>query len=126
MRRTRSYLIGCTASALALAAGLAPASAWACARPSAGSSGRRTVATAPCSTALLSAVTAGRRGGAWAVGQVFAAGAPAPLIEHWNGRAWHRVAVPRGLVRPGVLSGADLDGIVLGRQAAALVALSDT
>ncbi len=83
----------------------------------------------PCqagSTALLSAVTAGRRGGAWAVGQVFAAGAPAPLIEHWNGRAWHRVALRRGLVRPGVLSGADLDGIVLGRQAAALVALPDT
>ena len=27
-------------------------------------------------------------------GQVFAAGAPAPLVEHWDGRAWHRVALP--------------------------------
>ena len=33
-------------------------------------------------------------------GQVFAA--PAPLVEHWDGRAWHRVALPRGLVKPGV------------------------
>ena len=112
MRRTRSYLIGCTAGALALAAGLAPASAWASGggparpaglSPSAGSSGWRTVATVPAgSTALLSAVTAGRPGGAWAVGQVFAAGAPAPLVEHWDGRDWRRVAVPRGVVRPGV------------------------
>jgi hypothetical protein len=27
--------------------------------------------------------------------------APAPLVEHWDGRAWHRVALPRGLVKPG-------------------------
>ena len=54
------------------------------------------------SSTLLTAITADRPGDAWAVGQVFAAGAPAPLVEHWNGAAWRRVALPRGLVKPGV------------------------
>ena len=90
--------------------GLAPALAFGAtpARPagparSAGPGGWRTVATVPAgSSTLLTAITADRPGDAWAVGQVFAAGAPAPLVEHWNGAAWRRVALPRGLVKPGV------------------------
>jgi hypothetical protein len=118
VRRTRSYLIGCAAGALALAVGLPPALAFGAAPPhpatpprpagpvgqarSAGPGEWRTVATVPAgNSALLTAITADGPGGAWAVGQVFAAGAPAPLVEHWNGAAWRRTALPGGLIKPG-------------------------
>lgn len=104
MRRSRAYLTGLTAGALALAVGLVPA--WASGtRPPrvTAPSGWRTVTTVPAGTStLLTTIATDGPGDAWAVGQVFAAGAPVPLVERWNGTAWHRVILPRHLIKPGL------------------------
>lgn len=51
-----------------------------------------------CGDDSLSGITASGADNAWAIGQPSSGGATCGAdVEHWNGRDWRRVAVPRGL-----------------------------
>jgi hypothetical protein len=96
-RAGAATISGLTAAALALAA-VPPAQA-------AVIPGWRIVSThhfgGPSDVTILSTVVSTGRNDAWAFGgtESFGPVPESPVAEHWNGRTWHAVALPPGLVR---------------------------
>jgi hypothetical protein len=107
-RPLRVALICATASLLTLAAGIVPVNAAAPARARTVAAVRasggwrvQTVISMPGDTVQLNSVTAVSLTNAWAAGGSAASGSESyqPLLEHWDGSAWHNIPLPGKVLR---------------------------